>query len=515
MSQLVLQLLLKSVVPILLCFALFGIFPRAEGWIACGLFVLWRLLGLVGEWKDVSKPHPDWEKRTEELLLSYQDPKPPVLPESTSVEQTGVRNALPETLVQVVLSQVERERSAWTLPRQRSVLLAETVGLLGFMLILPLAVFLYRLDFYSFRRSSSWADAIVFGFALTLYAAPHLRCLRERAWFNPWLWWGLPSVIFLALLFQQLNTRHSYLNPLHPDHRQLAADKILQLTDTVVAADHADWLTNHAADLTRKGASDEAAALCEYALRLRPSMPEALEILRALRGTIPASMPSVPPDAPYSMEDKPPPRAKRTLLDKSLETVTGCTVVLLPMGEVSDDLLDFVAAVITKECGLPVLVYEGRLTLPPHTRWRGLARGRQWSVESLIPPLQQELGGTQPLAPIKYLIITTADIYSDGANFLFNSTRDWGGIVATAQFVQAGGDNATLRHRVAKQSLSTVIKSFGIPPSPDRRCVTSYPASIDELDLKGNRPLPDTRAAFDERINELNASWLHHRATSL
>lgn len=515
MSQHVLRLLLKSVVPILLCLALFGVFSRIDGWVACGLFVLWRLLTLISEWNRSKKPHPDWKKRTEELLLSYQTPKPPPLPEPSSAEQTAARHTLSENYVQGVLSQVERERAAWTLPRQQSVLLAEAVGLLGFMVILPLTISLYRLDFYSFRRSSSWGDAMVFGLALVLYAVPHLRCLRERSWFNPWVWWGLPSVIFLALLFHQIDTRHPYLNQLRPDHRQIAAEKILQLSDTIVAADHADWLTNYAADLKSKGANEEAAAICEYALRLRPSMPEALEILGTLRGTAPEAMLSVSPNAPYSVEDKPPPRAKRTLLDKSLETVTSCTVVLLPMGEVSDDLLDFVAAVITDECGLPVLVYEGRLALPPHTRWRGLASGPQWSSESLAQPLRQELGKTQPVAPIKYLIITSADMFADDANFLFNTTQEWGGIIATAQFVQAGGDKATLRHRVAKQSLSTVIKSFGIPPSPDRRCVTSYPAGMNELDLKGNRPLPETRAAFDEKLSELNASWLHQRALGL
>ena len=79
-------------------------------------------------------------------------------------------------------------------------------------------------------------------------------------------------------------------------------------------------------------------------------------------------------------------------------------------------------------------------------------------------------------------------------------------------FLRGVGDRALLCHRIAKQSLSAIIKSFGLQPSTDRRCVTSYPASIGELDAKGNRPLPATREAFDAKLRKLNEPWQRYRA---
>ena len=110
-------------------------------------------------------------------------------------------------------------------------------------------------------------------------------------------------------------------------------------------------------------------------------------------------------------------------------------------------------------------------------------------------------------------MITSADLYHGDANYIFNVQWDWGAIVATAQFDRAGGPREVLRHRVAKQALSAVIKTFGIPASTDRRCVTSYPRSLAELDAKGNRPLPATRTAFEAKLREMNEPWQRYRAS--
>ena len=45
-----------------------------------------------------------------------------------------------------------------------------------------------------------------------------------------------------------------------------------------------------------------------------------------------------------------------------------------------------------------------------------------------------------------------------------------------------------VEYRTAKQSLSSTLKSFGVPDSADVNSVVSYAQSVEEHDRKGNRP---------------------------
>ena len=507
MSRFIAQLLLKIAIPLVLGLLLAGTFPRAEAWMACGLFVIWRVFLLAGEWNRSRQSLPDWEQRTRQLVEFWKqrdtDDSPDAEPE------IHVPNPM-----HLAIAQVERERAAWKPTRPRSDLMAEVLGLLGYVLVMPLVVTLYREEFFSFRRSYAQSDFFLFTGGMALYAAPHLPVLRRTGLMHPILWWFFPAFTFFTLLAVQLLVYHPYLNPFDPNRRKLAAEKVLKLarTDNIVAGNHADWVTDYADDLARIGRKDEAVALCETALRLQPDMQEAMRLLDQLRGPLPEPHFAIAPNAPYFAPGESPPRAKRTLMSKELENVPACTVILMPMGDVGEDLLDYVAAVITRETGIPSLVYDRTLPLPEYTRQRGLLGSKQWSIESLIKPVQKELSGPLPQAPLRFLILTSADMYNGSVNFMFNTSAEWGGIVATAQFEYAGGSRALLCHRIAKQSLSAIIKSFGLQPATDRRCVTSYPNCIDEVDAKGNRPMPATREIFETNLRNINEPWQRYRA---
>lgn len=510
--------MLKAAIPLLLGLFLVGICRREEVWILIVLFILWRWLALFAEWRRSGEKEPDWSLRERELKdrveqywrLSgeHQQLEAPAVAPS-------VQGAAPSPLeiAKGVAAQVQRERAAWIAPRPVWDLIAECVGLAGYLIILPITLFLWRDDFFSFRRYSSWMDiSVLLGSAL-LYGAPHWRSFRQSSWtLLRRMWWWAPALVLVLITPQLVSEKHPYLNPFQPDRQRLAAEKIMSLRDNILAESHADWLTDYAQALASKGEKAEAIRVCEHALRLRPGMPQAERLLAQLGASPIPSKPLIAPDAPYFPSDSALPSATRTAIGPGLETVSGCTLVLISMGNLSDDVMDYVAAVLHRECGISVLVYERAIPLPEHTRRRGLIGGAQWSYESLVNALQQELGNRWPRAPIRYLVLTSADLYLGDANFVFSGSAEWGGIVAAGQFLNADKEAGLLKHRLAKQSLSALIKSVGVAPSGDRRCVTSYPANVRELDEKGNRPLPSTLEAFQNKVREINAGWEQHRA---
>jgi predicted Zn-dependent protease len=194
-----------------------------------------------------------------------------------------------------------------------------------------------------------------------------------------------------------------------------------------------------------------------------------------------------------------------------LENVEECTVVIISVGEVSDNLLDAVGHVIRVELDLPVRISTNVVTLPPHTRVRGLATGRQWDAASVIQAFLNTVTSF-PKSPIKYVLITPVDIYGEGASYVFSGSFEWGAVVSSARFGEPKGDGMLLCQRTAKQTLCALIKSFKVPMSTDRSCVTSYTRSLEEFDVKGNRPNAVTLTQFQQAVAELNRGWRNFKA---
>jgi hypothetical protein len=72
-----------------------------------------------------------------------------------------------------------------------------------------------------------------------------------------------------------------------------------------------------------------------------------------------------------------------------------------------------------------------------------------------------------------------------------------------------------VEYRTAKQSLSSTLKSFGVPESADVNSVLSYARSVEEHDRKGNRPRAEVLAIFRENLRLLDAAWNAYKSTSL
>ena len=141
--------------------------------------------------------------------------------------------------------------------------------------------------------------------------------------------------------------------------------------------------------------------------------------------------------------------------------------------------------------------------------------GRQWSDRSLIQAFDHQ-HGKLPRSAAKFLLLTSADIYSGESNFVFSRSYGWGAVVSTARFAsepQVWGA-PSLTERAAKQALGAIVKGFGFQPSSDPLCVTSYSNGLPQFDAKGNRPTAETLAAFQERLRERDRIWREQPAAS-
>ena len=112
-----------------------------------------------------------------------------------------------------------------------------------------------------------------------------------------------------------------------------------------------------------------------------------------------------------------------------------------------------------------------------------------------------------PEAPLKFVILTDVDIYSDDANFVFSTSYEWGAVVSSEKFSEMSGAPFELNARTAKQALGAIVKTFDIPAADDPSCVTSYSNGLDQFDRKGNYPNAATMALFVQRLDEMNARW--------
>jgi predicted Zn-dependent protease len=270
----------------------------------------------------------------------------------------------------------------------------------------------------------------------------------------------------------------------------------------------------YAQQLDAAGDWQKAAVYYRHAVRFNPNDKESYARLLTLEARISGKVSSNAVRAvsgPYLNGRQQADPLPRRRIDQELLSIDGCTVLIVSVGNVDGKFLEKIGSVIKDELGLPVFISEKAVPLPPHTRTRGLATGPQWSAASFFQAFTNSFGAC-PNAPIKYLLITSADLYFDQENFLFSYCSPWWMIVSYARFGSSDADSPILFERTAKQTLCALIKTFDIPPSLDRQCVTSYTQSLQEFDTKGNRPVPETLELFKEKLAAVNARWRAFRS---
>jgi predicted Zn-dependent protease len=399
-----------------------------------------------------------------------------------------------------------------TKPRSQLEEMIECAGLLGFCLLFPLVWMLYTREIVSLRTNQSWATVIVVLLGLIFYLLPFAVStpgVRLRS-----VWWGLPLLPAAVLLIAGIHVRHPYLNPFNPDRERLAAERVLALEDGILAGHHYDWLTAHARTLHEHGNPEEAIRFYQAALRLNPYQEDVRQRLAELSPEIERN--EHLSDATSALKSHDPYWAQgyvvaplpRCELDKRMEGIARTTIVILRAGEqVSESLVDAVGDVIARELDIPVCTVPHPIALPSHTRVRGIVDGRQWAVSSLSQAVENYID-LSLRAPLKYVVLTSVDIYNGEANFVFAASwLNGGALVSTARFGDPVKEQHLVAYRTAKQSLSSILKSFGVPESVDVNSVLSYAQSVEEHDRKGNRPSAEAMAIFRENLRSLDAAW--------
>jgi predicted Zn-dependent protease len=389
-------------------------------------------------------------------------------------------------------------------------LAAEASGVIAYVLIIPLDIALYSADFFSCRLGYGWKGALIAVSCVMAYALPFRFMKGSRCDTLRMFWWATPLVVSLPLLERAVQLHHPYLNPLESNRVQLAAERVLSLKNGVIAGRHSDWVLRYAQQLDAAGDWQKAAVYYRYAVRFNPNDKGSYARLQTLESRISANVITNRTfgavSGPYLKGRQYADPLPRRQIDQDLLSIDGCTVLVVPVGNVDGKFLDRIGSVIKDELGLPAFISENAVPLPPHTRTRGLATGHQWSAASFVQAFTNSFSA-RPTAPVKYVLITSADLYVDQENFLFSYCSPWWMVVSYARFATSDDDDRLLFERTAKQTLCALIKSFDIPPSLDRQCVTSYTQSLQEFDTKGNRPVPETLALFKERLAAENARW--------
>jgi predicted Zn-dependent protease len=467
--------------------------------------MVWRIQELMGEGRQRPMREEDWIRQEEEVprMVDEMLLLDPELNGDSEEEREEERRGL----IEHWRGEIAQAKARYVPARPLAVRVAEAIGGVGFLILLPWVMELARYDLVSFRRSYDMAEAFFFALCVGLYVVPWLR--RFRGWPVTvfWFWWVLPAVVLLPTALHLLQSRHPYLDPMNPERVRLAAEKVLNYPDFIVAADHADWVVDYAREMAGRGEKAQAVELCRTALRMNPAVRGGGKLLSELLCEPGDEAEMAELGAPYLEAGMDVPVAKRCGIEDAVDGGPKCTVVLMPMGEVAPRLLDEVAFVLERETGLRTKVYQKTLPLPEATRRRGLLVGAQREARPLVEAMVEETRGRRVGGPLQMVVVTSADLYMGDANYVFAVNYDWGSVVSIARMGE-NADDEVLRQRAVKLCYGSLIKSFGVPAAGDQRCVTSYSGSVAEFDAKGNRPIPLTRRLLEEAIERMNREWV-------
>jgi len=503
--------LVKAVFLALIVLVLYGAVPNLA--IILVLFVAWRLTSLAAEALRKPVSPAQWDVLRDGLTRRFESLTPPERERRAGALKLG-SGASARDLAQAQVDQAIRNYHPSRPGRE---LAAEALGVVTFAILIPLVIALYTSQILSLRASNHWGweGAIVAAVSLGLYAWPHFN------WKSPELsdlriwWWLLPFVVALPVLTHAVHARHPYLNPLNPDRHRLAADRVLSLKNNITAGAYADWVLRYARELDQQGHPQEAIPYYRAGLRLDANDRAAAARLAKLEdqsgAAVVENQPSPSPSAPYWTAARPIVKQPRQPIDARLEKIESCTVVVVPIGDVPDYILDSVGYVIHNELNLPVCISPDPVPLPDYTRKRGLAAPPQWDIASLVSAFTNA-PKSFPRAPVKYLLVTPVDIFMPEANYVFSSSANWGAVLSFARYGGPGVSDDQLRQRTAKQALCALLKSFGVPASTDRNCVTSYVRDLVEFDAKGNRPDAESMKLFQQSLAAMNGQWQAYRA---
>jgi predicted Zn-dependent protease len=485
--------LLLTALFVLAGMVLWGGVDLSMTWRIVGLLIAFRLAGLFKEWTRKQPTSSQW----------------------VEIEAAVAQDILVEhpqwTIDQVLASSEYRETvhglHTQARPADRRDLALEALSL---FVVIPsgmLLVLMLTSPIVSFSGVARWSIVLSLASAISIHFFPSLI---DKTKSLPRIYCRMAVAgIMLVITGGVLLLKHDYLIKTGLEKRRIIAEKVWNLGVNIPASRYADALFDYADDLTSEGRLADAVTVYERGLSLDPhNLParQKLSVISAKLG-IPGAHAEIPPEQNI--------KSRSAMLWVRSENVTpaarlpqpppsGFSIVLVPVGEVSDRLIDRLAAELKARSELPVYRYGSPVSLPPPDRTFGLIGSRQWHPRSIgakvldtHPP-----GGAQ-----QYIVVTPNDLFIDGSNYVFGTSAGLHGFTSYARFHSSDlspAEDDLLIDRLAKQVLSTSIKGFGII-SKTTDCVTTFCRDLREFDLKSQVPSSETRKEYLNAISILVA----------
>jgi archaemetzincin len=171
-------------------------------------------------------------------------------------------------------------------------------------------------------------------------------------------------------------------------------------------------------------------------------------------------------------------------------------IVLVPMWDVSADLLDGLVVSLSVTFGLPCRI-AAPISVPPTAFDR---RRRQYAGHGILAAL----GRLDFPDAERVLGIIDADCNAPGLNFIFGQAgvhaRD--AFIALSRLRQSfyglPEDEPLFRERVLKEAVHELGHTYGLGHCPDRRCVMHFSNSLRDTDVKGAEFCPRCRSQLRE-----------------
>jgi predicted Zn-dependent protease len=469
-----------------------------------GALILLRSWVLLGHWRSQPATQSDWDALRQSLWEHVEE----LGPEESNELRAELGLAAEAPNLEMVETAVQQEMKAYRPPRAKAELLCEFVGLLSYLLLCPFVFALFGLDFVSLNLPLTWTAFTPLLVSCLAYVVPFFLWKEAGASRTRCLWWSLPFFPLLILALYGVEVRHPYLNPLNPDRQRIAAERVLAMDSIISSGRLAETVKRYGQLLEQAGELEEALLIYQSALRLNASDNELRSDIDRISKQLGGHKLVNESISGRSRQKVFTGAIRAVEIGPELSELDEFTVIIVSMGAVSSRIKMKVAEVMRRELSVDVFIAEGELPLPEHTRRRGLVTGKQWEAKVIAGAFGQAYPAL-PVAPVKYLLLTPADIYTPESNYLFSGSWPWGALVSFARY-EGRGD--LLEERTAKQSLSALIKTFPIRPSTSRDCVTSYSRSLDEFDQKGNTPSAAILSEFHVHVNNLDTRWKRYKA---
>ncbi len=175
-------------------------------------------------------------------------------------------------------------------------------------------------------------------------------------------------------------------------------------------------------------------------------------------------------------------------------------IVLVPVGDADELLLQQERALIEEALKMPVLVRSVNIRIP------AASRDKQWDAVELLDAFRDAV---RPYMQknVRFIGITNLDIYKKGTNFLFGWRDGLYAIASYARFT-AEFNNETPRRtrlisRLYRQCLASAGHILGLLRCDDPSCPRAYPESLSEQDAKTDHLCDVCAKGFAEALTRV------------